>query len=542
LRRGSEKGSGGAALNRDLAEALYHRGRIEDALECGRRAFALSADETTAGFCAWLFSNCGQPHEAAAAYRWVLRYRPEWAEGYRHLSGALSEMGEAAGAVAAACRAVELAPDDPALAIHAAELLLRAEHTDEAANVLMAAPPNPPLLRVLSGIEMVRGRPEPALSAIDRALAFAPERADYHLHRGHVLQALGRLDAAAAAFGTAAALDDSASEARRAQLAAFIADGRLEEATAAGGEMLQRFPDDEAAAAAVLHLLNHRLGVIDGEAVVPAGRRAARPPRPVPGLLDALRCQVRVVHALLIRETRTRFGDARLGYGWAVIEPLLHIAVLWAMFALLMHGQPPLGRDFFLFYYTGLLPYHVFVHTSTSMTHAVTSNGALLQLPRVTPFDVIVARGLLEFATDAVVAVILLGVFAAAGIAVQADDLWGPCAALATTAVLGCGVGFINAIVQAHFRSWDKIWVQATRILYFASGIFYVPAMMPDWARDMLVWNPLLQAIDWFRVGFYPAYDPPWLDRSYLAVAAVTALASGLALERVSRRHLSEPP
>jgi len=190
---------------------------------------------------------------------------------------------------------------------------------------------------------------------------------------------------------------------------------------------------------------------------------------------------------------------------------------------------------------TGLIPYHVFVHTSTSMTYAVTSNGSLLQLPPVKPFDVILARGLLEFATDLVVAVSLLAGFAAAGIPAMPADLSSISTALVVTALFGCGVGFINAVVQTLFRSWDKLWNNATRLLYFLSGIFYVPGMMPDWARDILAWNPLLHAIDWFRAGFFTTYQPHWLDRRYLATAAVVALLAGLALERGLRRRLSEP-
>jgi ABC-type polysaccharide/polyol phosphate export permease len=87
------------------------------------------------------------------------------------------------------------------------------------------------------------------------------------------------------------------------------------------------------------------------------GLRPPRPQRPPPGFLDGLRCQWRVLSALIVRETRTRFGESRLGYGWALIEPILHIALLWAMFALLMHGQPPIGGNFFVFYYTGLIRY-----------------------------------------------------------------------------------------------------------------------------------------------------------------------------------------
>ena len=105
----------------------------------------------------------------------------------------------------------------------------------------------------------------------------------------------------------------------------------------------------------------------------------------------------------------------------------------------------------------------------------------------------------------------------------------------------GCGCGYINAVLTVFFRSWDKTYSQLTRILYFISGIFYVPAMMPDWARDTLAWNPLLHAIDWFRAGFFQSYQPHWLDRSYLVGLAILALLGGLALERALRRKLSVP-
>jgi capsular polysaccharide transport system permease protein len=73
------------------------------------------------------------------------------------------------------------------------------------------------------------------------------------------------------------------------------------------------------------------------------------------------------------------------------------------------------------------------------------------------------------------------------------------------------------------------------------TGIFYVPGMMPDWARDALAWNPLLHAIDWFRAGFFENYQPHWLDRSYLVALAILSLLGGLGLERVVRRKLSVP-
>ena len=616
LRREEIGGPEAARLVCRLGERLFYGGRGDDAVECGRRAFAAAAnDNAVVHFCAWLFSNCGCHGEAAAAYRRLLDHRPDWVEGYRHASGALAASGAlneavdfaikasdlapgdaafahhagcllldaarfaeaevyltraAAGApdqpptlralsavcaaldrpgeaLALALRAATLAPEDVHLAIHAAELLLRAGRTDEAVALLCAGlahdSAEPTLWRMLSAAEGDRGAVAAALDAIGQALVLAPDNAEYHLHRGHLHYRQGDFAAAALAFNRAADIDPQSRTLRRAQLDLLAAEGKLAAATAAGGELLRAFPEDEASAEAVLRVLNRRLDTIDGDYVVLGDRThpPARPPRRPAGLSERLRRQARVIHALIIRETRTRFGDSRLGYGWALIEPILHITLLWVMFSLLMRGTPPIGTHFFLFYFTGLLPFHVFVHASTSMMHGVTGNGSLLQLPPVKPFDVILARGLLEFATDLVVAAILLAGFAAAGLPALPDDIWGAATALVVTAFLGGGVGYVNAVLQTLFRSWDKLWNNATRLLYFFSGIFYVPGMMPDWARDILAWNPLLHAIDWYRVGFFAGYQPHWLDRRYLVMAALLAVVAGLGLERAARRRLSEP-
>jgi capsular polysaccharide transport system permease protein len=605
-----------ARLNCRLAENFFHEGRHNDALECGRRAFAIASDdEGVAQCCTWLFSNCAVHAEAAEAYERLLNRRPEWVEGYRHLSGSLAASGDIDTAIAFALKASELAPDnfdfaihagcllldaervaeaafyltravdidpqdaqawralsateyaldrpheaidaalraaaqaphDSDILIHAAELLLRGDQIGHALGLLASAvrrePANPTFWRLISAAESQREEIDPALAAIERALELAPENAEYHLHHGHLLYRVGAFAVAAGAFNRAAELDPANHAVWRAQIDTLLAEDRVTDATALGGELLRAFPDDDGSAETVFRVLNRRLDTIDGDYVVIGDRRRRlrERPRPAPAFIERLRTQLRVIHALIIRETRTRFGDSRLGYDWPLLEPILHIVLLSAIFSLLMHGKPPIGSHFFIFYFTGLIPYHVFVHTSTSMMHGVTSNGSLLQLSLVSPFDVIISRGLLEFATDIVVAVILLTTFAAFGLPAMPDNVWGAANAVIVSSLLGCGVGFINAVLQTLFRSWDKLWNNATRLLYFFSGIFYVPGMMPDWARDILAWNPLLHAIDWFRAAFFGAYQPHWLDRHYLVICAVLALVAGLGAERALRRSLSEP-
>jgi capsular polysaccharide transport system permease protein len=565
-----------------LSEALLHRGWREHAAECARIAFELRpAQEEIANLCAWVFSNCGRHEDAAAAYERLLEIRPRWAEGHRHASGSLAAAGQLERAIFHAGRAIELdphsfefavhaaclcetggryedaialalraqtlAPGDRQNALHAAELLLRSERFDEAADIIAGTldryPQDEVVLRLLSAAQMLRGRIADAIEAIDRALSIAPDIAEYHLHRANLLYRLGRLDEAAEAFGRAAALDPSNSDAKRSQLTVYFDSGRFTEALAVGGELIRVAPENEEYAQAVLQVLNRRFETLDGDYVV-LSERASRPPRelrPPPGFFETLRTQGRVIHALIIRETRTRFGDSKLGYGWALLEPIAHILMLSLVFAVMMRGRPPIGDEFFIFYYTGIIPYHVFVHTSSSMTYAIASNGSLLQLPLVGTFDVLMARAVLELLTDTLVAAILLAGFGALGLGALPQDFAGVSVSLVVVWLLGCGCGFLNAVINAFAKSWDKIWAQLTRLLYFCSGIFYVPGMMPEWIRDILAWNPVLHAVDWFRSSFFREYEPHWLDRPYLLTFAVVTLLAGLGLERGLQRRLYEP-
>jgi ABC-type polysaccharide/polyol phosphate export permease/Flp pilus assembly protein TadD len=535
---GHRHASGSLAAAGQLDRAILHAIRASE-LDPDSFEFAIH----TAGLC----ETAGRYEDAVAYLMRAEVIAPGLSTVLRQMSGLKLALQEPEDAVALALRALSLAPGDRQNALHAGELLLRTGRFDEAADIIAGSldryPRDEVALRLLSAAQMLRGRIEDALQAIDGALLIVPETAEYHLHRANLLYRLGRLDEAAETFGRAAALDPLNPDAKRSQLTVYFDSGRFTDALAIGGELIRAAPENEEYAQAMLQVLHRRFETLDGDYVV-LSDRASRPqwePRPPPGFFERLRTQGRVIHALIIRETRTRFGDSKLGYGWALLEPVAHILMLSLVFAVLMRGRPPIGEEFFIFYYTGIIPYHMFVHTSSSMTYAIASNGSLLQLPLVGTFDVLTARGLLELLTDTLVAAVLLAGFGALGLGALPQDIAGVSTSLLVIWLLGCGCGFLNAVINAFAKSWDKIWAQLTRLLYFCSGIFYVPGMMPEWIRDILAWNPVLHAVDWFRSSFFREYEPHWLDRSYLLTFAVVTLLAGLGLERGLQRRLYEP-
>jgi capsular polysaccharide transport system permease protein len=78
------------------------------------------------------------------------------------------------------------------------------------------------------------------------------------------------------------------------------------------------------------------------------------------------------------------------------------------------------------------------------------------------------------------------------------------------------------------------------RALYMLSGIFHLAQIMPSYLRDIMVWNPFLIGIEWFRNGFYDRYDPPWLDRSYMATVIFLLFMAGLVAMQTFNRSQEE--
>ena len=64
-----------------------------------------------------------------------------------------------------------------------------------------------------------------------------------------------------------------------------------------------------------------------------AGAALPLPPTHQPNKLD-------VIRAIILRETRVRFGRKRLGYLWALLEPMLHILALSGIFILFNRVSP----------------------------------------------------------------------------------------------------------------------------------------------------------------------------------------------------------
>lgn len=254
-------------------------------------------------------------------------------------------------------------------------------------------------------------------------------------------------------------------------------------------------------------------------------------------MIDAFAVQRRVISALILREIHTRYGNRQFGYLWEIIEHVAHILILSVLF-LLLQRSAPIGNNFGLFFATGLIPFLLFQHIDRQIMNAVSSNQPLLSYPMVMPFDLIVARTILECATSGVVIMLFVMAGFYFDMLVPVDSIFGLFMAFMTLIAFSMGMGIINSAIVLYFPSYKTLYSFLTRPLYFISGIFFVADSLPLEAQQMLCFNPLLHISEWVRSAFFTEYESHFLDKFYVVSVSIFFLFIGLLVERITKEKV----
>ncbi|MDF3856605.1 ABC transporter permease [Paracoccus sp. P2] len=247
----------------------------------------------------------------------------------------------------------------------------------------------------------------------------------------------------------------------------------------------------------------------------------------------------RTVVALMLREMATSYGRSAGGYVWAVLEPVLGVALLSVLFSMALRS-PGLGSNFPLFYATGYLPFAMFTDLANKTAASIRFSRPLLAYPSVTFLDALLARVVLNALTHvAVIAIVIGGIFLAYQLPGPVD-MPSVFEALLLVALLGTGVGVLNCYLMNAFPVWERVWHILTRPLFLISGVIFLYDMMPVQAQNLLWYNPLIHCTGLMRRGFYPTYEAGYLSQAYVVALALALMLAGLALLERNHRKLLE--
>lgn len=257
------------------------------------------------------------------------------------------------------------------------------------------------------------------------------------------------------------------------------------------------------------------------------------------GTQKALAVQWRVVSALLLREIKTRFGRLKLGYIWAFLEPLLHGGVMYLLWS--FRGNATFdGHPLAVFLVLGLVPFFLFSETYSRLSRAVSSNQALLAHRQVTPFDVMLARAVLELLTRIAILFVYLVALVLVGFELTLDK---PLVLLSTIVAFSLAGTSLGMTVQAYssiMLSLPNLMTMVIRLLYLSSGVIFPLSLLPPNAQDLALVNPMAHLVQLTRNAFLAAEPIHGVTLVYPMICIFGLLLFGLlSLRAMQRRILS---
>lgn len=255
-------------------------------------------------------------------------------------------------------------------------------------------------------------------------------------------------------------------------------------------------------------------------------------------LFGSLKIQLRVIHALTLREVLTRYGRHNIGFLWLFVEPMMFIIVITLLWNLTKdaHGFKLPITAFAVTGYSSVLLWRNMISRCSG---AMTPNIGLLFHRNVKIIDVFVARILLELAGATISFIILSLILIALGLMEPPQDILK--VVFGWTMLTWFGASFALVIGSLSERSdmVDKIWTPLSFLLMPLSGL----AFMVDWLakpmQDVVLTLPMVHGLEMIREGYFGSVVRSHYDIGFMAVICLCLSFAGLSLSRDAARRVN---
>lgn len=245
--------------------------------------------------------------------------------------------------------------------------------------------------------------------------------------------------------------------------------------------------------------------------------------------VKSLKIQIRVIHALFMREIITRYGRHNLGFAWLFLEPMMFttgIAVLWHL-TKSAHGNDMPIVPFAIIGYSTVL---VWRNVANRAGGAVQANIGLLYHRNVRLIDVYIARCALEVVGSTISLLTLSVIFNILGFMNLPEDFLYMVFGWGLLVWFALALGFIVGSLFEMSEIIDRLWHAFTYLMFPLSGAAFFVHWLPKSFQEFVLYIPMVHFSEMIRHGYYGNLIPTYESVSYVIVWNICMSFIGLYL------------
>lgn len=252
--------------------------------------------------------------------------------------------------------------------------------------------------------------------------------------------------------------------------------------------------------------------------------------------LKQLKIQGRVIWALTLRESITRFGREGLGVLWLILEPAMFIIGVMVIFSRLHSDHAGLS---YAEYLAVSYPTLLFWRNGTGrVVKALEVNRSLLHHLPIRPIDIIYSRILLEFSGASGSFIILFMILIYLNICQWPADI--------LTMVYGYLLiilfSFAFVMIMAALAEISDTFERISHIILYLmlpfTGVFIPLYTLPEQLREYLLYMPLINAVECFHAGYYGDRMQTFYNIPYTLFSILVMLLFSYNLTNISIRKV----
>jgi lipopolysaccharide transport system permease protein len=245
----------------------------------------------------------------------------------------------------------------------------------------------------------------------------------------------------------------------------------------------------------------------------------------VPLKLGELWAYRELLYFLIWRDVKVRYKQTLLGAAWAILQPVLTMAIFSFFFGRLAR-VPSDGIPYPIFAYTALVPWTLFAHGLNQGSNSLVGGANLLKkvyFPRLCMPLAAVLSGVVDFLLAFVVLIIMMLYY---GVSLSLR-IWSVPLFVLLTLVVALAVGLWFSALNVHYRDVRFVVPFLLQVWLFATPIAYPSSLLTEPWRTLYGLNPMVGVVEAFRWALLGAPTTPGAMVGVSALVALGLLVSG---------------
>lgn len=243
---------------------------------------------------------------------------------------------------------------------------------------------------------------------------------------------------------------------------------------------------------------------------------------------------------LVRRDLSQKYRKFKLGYLWAILEPLGMSVTMWFVFEILLGGRDMGQQPYYLFLTVAILPWWWFTSGISASTRSLVGFSRTLPVS-VLPTQFSVVRVLITRTFDFLFSLPLILFAMLVTWTFPGINIGFFLVAFLIQLVLMYGLSLLVASVSVLIPDFARIVRIVLRAAFYLSPVLYSLALVPEGARSAAALNPLAGILTLYRVGWWPEEHVPMVGYAIsFGVALVCLVAGIITFRRLEHRILKE--